>query len=247
MRIYRLQIRIIQLSVILTMIIMVFGLVNVWLANGESVPAGGEDPITGGNQNPTETQVPQTEDPGEKNKPVNTKIVCLGDSYTIGWPGEAKNSWPARLAEILKVEVINAGKTYQNTGDLLERFEQDVVAHQPGRVIIFAGVGDALRDKPFEEFQSNIKALVEKAEANHIIPILAYTIPYPGTEELYKAYREWEEAYALEKKIMVLDFKQVLFDEDGKIIKDYADKNYPNYPNKEGHAAMADYAARVLQ
>ncbi|MGI6451716.1 MAG: GDSL-type esterase/lipase family protein [Desulfitobacteriia bacterium] len=243
MRIYRLEIRLIQLSVILTMIIMVFGLVNVWQGNADAEPAGGQNPPQSGTETPAD---PGTEDPGDK-QPVNTKIVCLGDSYTIGWPGDAKDSWPARLGEILKIEVINAGQSYQNTEDLLERFDQDVVAHQPGRVIIFAGVGDALRDKPFEEFQSNIKALVEKAEANHIIPILAYTIPFPGTEELYKAYREWQEAYALEKKLQVLNFKEVLFGDEDKLLKEYADKNYPNYPNKDGHAAMADYAARVLK
>jgi hypothetical protein len=47
------------------------------------------------------------------------------------------------------------------------RFDQDVVAKEPGRVVIFAGVGDALREKTLEEYQKNLKAMVEKAEANH--------------------------------------------------------------------------------
>jgi lysophospholipase L1-like esterase len=50
---------------------------------------------------------------------ANTKIVCIGDSYTYGYPGETKDSWPEKLVGILKIEVVNAGKVYQNTEDLL--------------------------------------------------------------------------------------------------------------------------------
>lgn len=246
MRTYRLQIRIIQLSVILTMIVMVFGLVNVWRSSQEP-PTVGDNTVQNGNGNASGDQNPSGNNDPEQEQDVldNTKIVCIGDSYTIGWPGKQNESWPVKLAELLDIEVINAGKTQQNSENLLERFEQDVIAQQPGRVIIFAGVGDALRDKPFEEFQTNIKAMVQKAEANHIIPILALTIPYPGTEELYTAYREWEEDYAKEKKLTVLDFKTVLFDIEGKMLEKYS--NDGKYPNKDGYAAMGEYAASVLK
>ncbi len=254
MRIYRLQIRIIQLSVLLTMIVLVFGLVNVWQGNSPAQPVGGSNTVENGNSgNPNQTGGTGNENPTGNGdaviegdgKPVNTKIVCLGDSFTSGYPGEAKDSWPERLAGILKIEVINAGKVYQNTADLLERFDQDVVAKEPGRVVIFAGVGDALRDKTLDEYQKNIKALVEKAEANHIKPILALPIPFPGTDKLYQEYREWEITFAQEKNITTLDFKEVLFDADGKILRKYSDDG--KYPNKDGYKAMGDYVARVLQ
>lgn len=250
MRIYRLQIRIIQLSVLLTMIVMIFGLVNVWQGT-EGQPVSGNNTVQNGNEsNPDNTG---TGDPSENGdsviegdgKLVNTKIVCLGDSFTSGYPGESKDSWPERLAEILKIEVVNAGKVYQNTEDLLERFDQDVVAKEPGRVVIFAGVGDALREKTLEEYQKNVKALVEKSEANHIKTVLALPIPYPGTDKLYTAYREWEITFAQEKNITVLDFKEILFDTEGEILKKYSDDG--KYPNKDGYQAMGDYAARVLQ
>ncbi len=88
--------------------------------------------------------------------------------------------------------------------------------------MIFAGVGDALREKTLEEYQKNLKAMVEKAEANHIKPVLALPIPYPGTDKLIKQYRELEIAFAKEKNITVLDFKGVLFDAEDKILKKYS-------------------------
>lgn len=243
-RMYRTQIRTIQLAVLLTLIVLVFGVVQVW-GGVEGQPAGGnpaQNPggaggnpagTPGGDQTPVEPPV------------VNTKIVCLGDSFTYGYPGEMKDSWPQRLGTVLKVEVVNSGKVYQNASDLLQRFDQDVLAKEPGRLIIFAGVGDAIRGITLEEYQKNVQAIVEKAEANHIKPIFALPVPYPGTDKLHKEYREWQTAYAKEKNIMVLDFKEVLFDSDGKIIKEYTADG--KYPNKNGYLAMGDYAARVLQ
>ncbi|RNC62817.1 MAG: hypothetical protein AWM53_01917 [Candidatus Dichloromethanomonas elyunquensis] len=251
MRIYRLQIRIIQISVLITMIVTVFGLVNVWQAP-KGQPAGGNSTVQNDNTNNTGRTGSENGTTPQNNSPVdgsakltNTKIICLGDSYTYGYPGQPKDSWPDRLAGILKIEAVNAGKVYQNSGDLAERFDQDVLGKKPGRVVIFAGVGDALRGKKLEEYQKNIKAMVEKAQANQIIPVLALPVPYPGTDKLCKEYRDWELAYAHEKNLSVLDFKGVLFDTNGIIFKKYSDDG--KYPNKSGYQAMGDYAATVLK
>lgn len=238
MRTYRTQIRLIQVSVILTLIVMLVGAVSVWTGS-ENEPIDGEEPIENGTLDPAE------EDPDGNAPPANTKIVCLGDSFTYGYPGETEDAWPRHVADSLSAEVINSGKVHQNTSDLLKRYEDDVLAHEPGRVVIFAGVGDALRGISLEEYQGDLIELVEKAEADGIRPILALPVPFPGTEELNKAYREWESTYAEEKQIQVLDFSEVLFDSDGKILANYSDDG--KYPNKEGYRAMGDYASLALQ
>jgi len=250
-RIYRLQVRIIQLSVLLAVIVMIFGVVNAWQSQGKTTAAdpAGQNSQTGGSQIGTTdpgnaTPGGTTSDPAD-GKPQNSKIACLGDSFTYGYPGDTKDSWPRIMEGILKVEVVNAGKVYQNTNDLLARFDQDIVSVKPGRVIIFAGVGDALRGKTLEEYKNNIIAMVQKAEANNIKPILALPVPYPGTDQLYNEYRTWEEAYARENDIMTLDFKGVLFDANNKILKKYSDDG--KYPNKEGYKVMGEYAANVLK
>lgn len=244
MRTYRLQIRIIQLSVLITVIIMALGVVSVWKGNN-SVQSGKQSTSGSTVGNGSSQQNTGTPQAGGGDKPTNTKIVCLGDSFTYGYPGQLKDSWPNRLGSVLKIEVVNAGKTYQNTSDLLSRFDQEVVAQKPGRVVIFAGVGDALRGKSLEEFQKNMQAIVEKAQANQIIPVVALTIPFPGTDQLYKDYLNWETTYAHEKNLMTLDFKTVLFGSDGKMLPKYSDDG--RYPNKSGYQAMGDYAAQILK
>jgi acyl-CoA thioesterase-1 len=234
-RIYKFQIRIIQLAVILTILVMVGGYFDIGLGKIGKEPSeknSAGTPPAASEQNQTET-------------PKNTKIVCLGDSYTIGWPGDEKDSWPEVMKEILQVEVVNAGKASQNAGDLLRRFEEDVLKEEPGRVIIFAGIGDALRGTPLNEYQENLISMVEKAEANGIEPILILPLPYPGTEDLYQAYLEWEKAYAQEKNITVLDFKELLFSGGEQMSEKYSDDG--KYPNKEGYKAMGEYMAEKVK
>lgn len=239
MRTYRLQVRVIQLSILLTVIVMIVGLFNGWQGKTKAQPVVVNN---AGNTDTSQNSDFVTEGGGN---PINTKIVCLGDSFTYGYPGQTKDSWPEVMKGILKIDIVNAGKVYQNTSDLLERFDQDVVLKKPGRVIIFAGVGDALRGKTLEEYQKNIQKIVEKANSNNIEPILALPIPFPQTAALYDQYRKWEVSYAQEKKITTLDFRGVLFDANGTILKKYSGDG--RYPNKDGYQAMGEYAAGVLK
>jgi acyl-CoA thioesterase-1 len=150
------------------------------------------------------------------------------------------------VADVLQVPVINKGKGMQTAKDLLDRFDTDVVAEQPGRVIIFAGIGDAIQEVPLEEVQTNIKAMVEKARAHNIIPILALPLEYPGFRQVIKDTREWEISYAQEENILTLDFAAVLFDAEGKYLNGLSSKG-GKYPNAKGYEIMGDYAARVLK
>jgi acyl-CoA thioesterase-1 len=229
MRTYRLEIRLIQVAVGLAVIVLIVGFFGFWGNNGEE-PAGD---IRG-----LELQTSQTLS--------NPKIVALGDSFTLGHPLDVKDSWTERLADVLQVPVINKGKGRQTAQDLLERFDTDVVAEQPGRVIIFAGIGDAIQEVPLEEVQTNIKAMVEKARAHNIIPILALPLEYPGFRQAIKDTREWEISYAQEENILTLDFVAVLFDAEGKYLNGLSSKG-GKYPNAKGYEIMGDYAARVLK
>ena len=82
--------------------------------------------------------MPQEATTNSVQTPTSSKIVALGDSFTLGYPLDVAHSWPQRLADVLKVTVVNKGKNTQTTKDLLARFDADVVAEKPGRVIIFA-------------------------------------------------------------------------------------------------------------
>ncbi|HUX47077.1 MAG TPA: GDSL-type esterase/lipase family protein [Desulfosporosinus sp.] len=230
MRTYRLEIRLIQVAAGLAFIVLIAGFFGLW---GQ----GGKEPVGG-----TATQ-------GSALKPAqtlsNSKIVALGDSFTLGYPLDAARSWTQRLADVLQISVVNKGKVRQTAKDLLSRFDADVVAENPGRVIIFAGIGDAIQKVGLKDVQTNIEGIVEKAKANHIIPILALPIGYPGAQQNIKDTREWEMGYAKKENILTLDFSTVLFDADGKYLSGLSEDG--KYPNAKGYETMGDYAARVLK
>lgn len=229
MRTYRLQVRLIQVSVFLSFIIVFAGFMGAWGDIGRSEQA----------LSPTGTENVS----GQALE--NTKIVALGDSFTYGYPGTPEKAWPEVLAKTLQITVVNKGKVSQVSQDLLSRFEADVLSENPGRVIIFAGNGDALKEVPLETFQKHVQAMVEKAEANHIVPVLALPMPYPGVQNAIKELREWELSYAQEKEITVLDFASVVMDKDYKYLEGFSKDG--KYPTEKAHQAMGEYAARVLK
>jgi len=227
MRTYRTEIRLIQVAVGLALIVLISGFAGFWGQGGKV---------------PTPTNPDQT-----ATNPAlsNPKIVALGDSFTLGYPLDPEYSWTTQVAEVLQVPVVNKGKSRQTAKDLLDRFDADVVAEKPGRVIIFAGIGDALQDVTLTDYQTNIKALVEKAKSNHIVPILALPFGYPGVRESIAEMREWELGYAQQEDILTLDFSTALFDTEGKYLSGLTIDE--KYPNAKGYKAMGDYAAKVLK
>ena len=228
MRTYRLQIRLIQFSVALSLLVVVVGFFGLW-----------------GNRTSEQAVTQPKKEETQVNALENTKIVALGDSFTYGYPGKPEKSWPEVLKKTLEIDVVNKGKTYQTALDLLSRFEADVLSEKPGRVIIFAGNGDALQGVPLETFKKQVQAMVEKSEGNHIVPVLALPVPYPGAQQAIKELREWEISYAQEKKILVLDFASVLMNADSKYLEGLSADG--KYPTEKGYQAMGEYAARVLK
>lgn len=230
MRTYRFLIRLIQIASALALIVVVTGFLGVW---GQGAQAGAGKTAAG------KTTV------GSAPVLTNTKIVALGDSFTLGYPLDPGHSWTQRLADVLKVTVVNKGKGRQTAKDLLARFDSDVVAQKPGRVIIFAGIGDGIQGVAQKDIQTNIQAMVAKAKSNHIIPVLALPIGYPGAQQSINETRTWESSYAKKENILTLDFSTVLFDANGKYLSGLSSDG--KYPNAKGYSTMGDYAASVLK
>ncbi|HWQ88524.1 MAG TPA: GDSL-type esterase/lipase family protein [Desulfitobacteriaceae bacterium] len=229
MRIHRVQSRIIQITGLLALLVLISGLMNTsfW---GNS----------GNNTNGTAAK-----DTQQTAGLTNTKIVALGDSFTLGYPLGADSSWTQTLADKLQVTVVNKGKSQQTAEDLLARFEDDVLAENPGRVIIFAGTGDAIQNVSLSNYQNSIQEMVKKAKSNNIIPILALPVWFPDYEQTIENIREWEISYAQSENILVLDFKDTLFDTNKKYLSGLSSDG--KYPNAKGYKTMGEYAARVLK
>ncbi len=239
MRTYRIQIRLIQTAGLIAMIILISGVFKapIWVdAGGDTTGLSTSKTTSTSGIDATSTII---------NVPTNSKIVALGDSFTLGYPLGTDRSWTKTLADGLQVEVINKGKSRQTGKDLLARFDQDVLAQKPGRVIIFAGTGDAIQTVSLEDYQGYIQTLVEKARSNHIIPVLILPVWYPGFQQVIMSFREWETSYAKTENILVLDFNDTLFDAERKYLSGLSPDG--KYPNAKGYQAMGEYVARVLK
>lgn len=235
MRTYRLEIRLIQLTVLLSVFVVAAGFLGAWENSKGSVAS-----TASSSNKASETQSVQN-----TNTNANTKIVVLGDSFSYGYPAGPDHSWVKVLEENLNTTVVNKGKVFQTSKDMLSRFDPDVAAEKPGRIIIFAGNGDALQNVSLKEFQSNVKAIVDKSRSNQITPLLALPMPYPGAKQMIEDMRAWIKEYAQTERFLVLDFASAVMDSEGKYLKGYSDDN--KYPSVKGYQAMGEYAARVLK
>jgi len=115
------------------------------------------------------------------------RIVCFGDSIT-------KAGYPKLLAEILKVEVINAGVGGNTTTAGLKRMQKDVIAAKPTIVVLFFGTNDSRLAEPevavpVAQYEKNLITMIdacEKAGAKVVI----CTMPPINAEAYFKRHKK---------------------------------------------------------
>lgn len=99
-------------------------------------------------------------------------LVTFGDSLT------AQSTWPMAVAEQLNMHLVNAGIGANTTDHGAERFERDVVAHNPDYVIMCFGSNDFYRKNKFtpqvtvDAYRDNLLSFVEGIRGVGATPIL---------------------------------------------------------------------------
>lgn len=192
------------------------------------------------------------------------KILFQGDSITDC--GRNRNEfhdlgpgYPSYVASMLRevypdieFEFINRGISAHKTGDLVNRWDEDAIAHNPDIMTILIGINDTwhnIHDKnwiPAEVYEANYRKLLseikEKTNAK-IVVLEQYLVPMDGTEAFHGD---------LEEKINLTR----------KVARDYADRYVPLnglfatacvmegvnkwteegvHPTMEGHQLIAEY------
>lgn len=122
---------------------------------------------------------------------MKQRIVFIGDSITWSWMNESDaigNGYVRLLHDYLKVtyperdlEIINKGISGNRITDLADRWDQDVISHQPDIVSISIGINDVWRQvdspdieqvypKQFEEtFESLLSKVKQKTNASIVL------------------------------------------------------------------------------
>jgi lysophospholipase L1-like esterase len=96
-------------------------------------------------------------------------IICFGDSITCGYGAEAGEDYPAELAKLTKMRVVNSGINGDTSRQGIARIGQDVLAQQPRLVIIEFCGNDFLKKVPYDETLKNLRLMVQRAQEEGIL------------------------------------------------------------------------------
>jgi lysophospholipase L1-like esterase len=193
-------------------------------------------------------------------------IVLLGASFAEGW----------RLPDIAGRPVVNRGIGGEQTHELLERFDRDVIAARPRAVIIWGHINDVFRtprdsmDAGLARARDSYAEMVRKARAAGIEVILAteITMRRPAGwltavrswlgrvrgKETYDAYvnrhvsalNDWLRGFAAREGILVLDLQPVIADSRGRR---RAESSQPDgvHVAPAGYDSLTTYAMPLLE
>ena len=184
-------------------------------------------------------------------------IVCLGDSLTVGYQNPFLN--PLTIEEtpytgVLKgkmgnrVKIYNKGVCGELTRDMLQRFEQDVISHQPDYVIILGGSNDLSWNFPPRKICNNLVEMYKQARAADIEPI-ACTIPsilnfddqIPPRRKLNSLIKE----YAHKNHIICVDLFSVLsHPKTGRLREEFSSDGF--HLSAEGYKVMGEAVYQEL-
>ena len=183
------------------------------------------------------------------------RVVFMGDSITDGWDNQSNGFFPGR-------PYINRGISGQTTPQMLLRFRPDVIALKPKVVVILAGTNDIAGNTgltTLEAIEDNLTSMAELARLNGISVVLASLLPVSDYEsregkpiiqtarrppEQIKTLNTWIQSYALQNKLVFLDYYSAMIDTKG-FLKDEL-SNDGLHPNEAGYAVMAPLAERAI-
>ena len=193
-------------------------------------------------------------------------IIIIGASYAASWPIDTLAGHP----------VVNAGISANQSFEMVERFDSDVLAEEPDKVLIWGFINDIFRsdmdklDATKDRVLSGYKEMVRAAEAQGIEVILAteVSISEPAGFKNWAAgviggmlgktsYQDminghvhevniWLKDYAESEGIQVLDFEFLLAGSDGKRKSEFASDD-GSHLTSAAYEAMTAYTKDILK
>ena len=164
-------------------------------------------------------------------------IVAFGDSLTHGTGASADTAYPAVLASLTGLAVINAGVPGDTTASALQRLPAVLAEHQPRLVLLCLGGNDMLRKQPESTTENNLRLLVQAIRASGANVVLI-GVPAP------KLFGGAPDFYARIAKDMGLPLEQDIFSD---VLKDNRLKSDPIHANAAGYRIVAERLAEFLR
>lgn len=120
-------------------------------------------------------------------------ILAFGDSLTAGKGVVEEEAYPAHLAKMLGMRVVNAGVSGETTTQGLRRLPDELLAHRPDLVILFEGGNDILRNHDSLKTKANLDAmitLIKQAGADVVLVAVPKKSLFSGAAAFYSELAE---------------------------------------------------------
>jgi acyl-CoA thioesterase-1 len=197
-------------------------------------------------------------------------IICFGDSLTAGFQSPTRDNPTGRetpYGQFLQshvgdgVQVRISGICGELTGEMVLRFSRDVLAHQPGYVLILGGTNDLGWNASPAEIMGNLATMYEQTLAIGGVPI-PVTVPSIRVEDASGSQegQEWVaehlarrsqlnkliQDYAGSKGIACVDLFTVTAEpESGQLAAIYSNDGI--HLTTVGYRLFAEQVARILK
>ncbi|MDH3886888.1 MAG: arylesterase [Gammaproteobacteria bacterium] len=165
-------------------------------------------------------------------------ILAFGDSLTFGTGAHREQSYPAELARLTGLTVINAGIPGEVTAQGVHRLPALLDRYKPQLLLLCHGGNDLLRKTGAAMTRDNIEKMITAA-AQRDIPTLLIGVPQPALMFLEAApiYNEIAEQHGLVYEGEILPQVEA----DNKLKSDRI------HPNAEGYRRMAEAISQLLR
>jgi acyl-CoA thioesterase-1 len=165
-------------------------------------------------------------------------IMAFGDSLTFGTGADNEQSYPAVLAQLTGITVINAGIPGEVTAQGVRRLPALLDRYKPQLLLLCHGGNDLLRKTGTTMARANIEKMIAAADQRDI-PTLLIGVPQPALLFLEAAplYTEIAEQYGLVYEGEILP----------EVAADNTLKSDRIHPNAEGYRRMADAISQLLR
>jgi lysophospholipase L1-like esterase len=167
----------------------------------------------------------------------NGKLLAFGDSLTAGVGAGPDYSYPAVLAELTGLTVVNAGVSGETTDEGRRRLAAVLEKTQPSLLILIEGGNDILQNSSPDQTRANLAAMIELARREEVQVVLLGIPEKRLFSDSAPFYKELAEAYGL-------PFDGELM---GRLLREPSLKSDPIHLNRQGYREMAAGIYKVLQ
>lgn len=156
-------------------------------------------------------------------------IVCFGDSLTFGYGASPGEDYPAELAKLVKLPVINAGEDGDTSFLALGRLDNDVLSKNPRLVIVEFCGNDFLKKITKEDTVKNLSKIIDRIQEKGAMVALVDI----SSGMFFQEYRRVFKKLAAEKRAI---FIPVVL---SRIITNPSMKSDFFHPNARGYKIIA--------